>query len=89
MAILVVAEHDNKTLNDSTRAAVTAAAKMGGDIDILVAGSGAGAVAEAASKIAGVRKVLHADGESLAHPIAEALAALIEREEIIAAKHGS
>lgn len=77
MALLVVAEHDNATLSESTRAAVTAASKIGGDIDILVAGSGAGAVAEAASKIEGVRKVLHADGDSLAHPIAEALEALI------------
>ncbi|MEE2566325.1 electron transfer flavoprotein subunit alpha/FixB family protein [Hyphobacterium marinum] len=77
MALLVVAEHDNAALNDATRAAVTAASQIGGDIDILVAGSGAGAVAEAASKIDGVRKVLHADGDSLAHPIAEAMEALI------------
>ncbi|MCW5724669.1 MAG: FAD-binding protein [Maricaulaceae bacterium] len=77
MAVLVVAEHDNKSLNDATRAAVTAAAGIGGDIDVLVAGSGAGAVAEAAAKIDGVRKVLHADGEVFKNPVAEAFEALI------------
>jgi electron transfer flavoprotein alpha subunit len=77
MAYLVVAEHDNAALNDSTRAAVTAATQMGGDVDILVAGSGSASVADAAAKLDGVRKVLHADGDSLAHPIAEAMEALI------------
>ena len=77
MAVLVIAEHDNKSLHDATRATVTAASKIGGDIDVLVAGSGAGSVAEAAAKLDGVRKVLHADSGDLEHPVAEALAALV------------
>ena len=77
MAVLVIAEHDNKSLNDATRAAVTAASKMGGDIHILVAGKGASGVAEAAGKLDGVAKVLHADADHLEHPTAEALAALV------------
>jgi electron transfer flavoprotein alpha subunit len=77
MSILLLAEHDNTTLNDATRAAVTAAKAIGGDIDVLVAGSGAGAVAQAAAGIEGVAKVLHADGDIFAKPTAEALEALI------------
>ena len=77
MTVLVLAEHDNAALNDATRAVVTAAKAIGGDIHLLVAGSGAGAVAEAASKLDGVAKVLHADGDVFAHPTAEALDALI------------
>ena len=63
MTILVFAEHDNETLSDQTAKAVDAAAKIGGDIHVLVAGKGAGAVAEAAGKLDGVTKVLHADGD--------------------------
>ncbi|MCF8879773.1 electron transfer flavoprotein subunit alpha/FixB family protein [Hyphobacterium sp. SN044] len=77
MAVLVIAEHDNKSLNDATRAAVTAASKMGGDIHVLVAGKGASGVAEAAGKLDGVAKVLHADADHLEHKMAEALAALV------------
>jgi len=77
MSILLLAEHDNTTLNDATRAAVTAAKAIGGDIDVLVAGSGAGAVAQAAAGIEGVAKVFHADGDIFAKPTAEALEALI------------
>ena len=77
MTVLVIAEHDNKSLNDATRAAVTAASKMGGDIHVLVAGKGASGVAEAAGKLDGVAKVLHADADHLEHPTAEALAALV------------
>ena len=77
MAVLVIAEHDNSSIKDATNKVVTAAAAMGGDIDILVAGSNAGAAAQAAAKIAGVRKVLHADGASLAKQMAEPLEALI------------
>ena len=65
MTVLVIAEHDNAELNDATRAAVTAASKIGGDIHVLVAGKGAGAVAEAAGKLDGVAKVLHADSDTL------------------------
>jgi electron transfer flavoprotein alpha subunit len=77
MAVLVVAEHDNASLKDATHKVVAAAQKIGGDIDVLVAGSNAGAAAQAAAKIAGVRKVLHADGPVLAKQPAEALEALI------------
>jgi len=77
MAVLVYAEHDNAALNDATRAVVTAAKGLGGDIHVLVAGSGAQAVADAASKIDGVAKVLHAEADVFAKPTAEALDALI------------
>ncbi len=77
MAVLVLAEHSNAALNDATAKVVTAAAAFGGDIDILVAGSNARAAADAAAKIAGVRKVLLADGPAYEHATAEALEALI------------
>lgn len=77
MGILVVADHDNAALNAATLAAVTAATEMGGDVHVLVAGSGAGAVAAEAAKVAGVAKVLHADGAHLEHQLAESVAALI------------
>lgn len=77
MAVLVIAEHDNAALNDATHKVVTAAAKFGGDVHVLVAGAGAGAVAEAAGKIDGVAKVIHADGASLAKQMAEPMEALI------------
>ena len=77
MAVLVIAEHDNEILNDATHKTVTAAAQFGGDVDILVAGEGAGAVAEAAAKIDGVRKVLHADAAPLKKQLAEAMEAVI------------
>ena len=77
MTILVFAEHDNETLSDQTAKAVDAAAKIGGDIHVLVAGKGAGAVAEAAGKLDGVTKVLHADGDDYAHGLAEPFADLI------------
>jgi len=77
MTSLVVAEHDNASLKDATLNTVTAAAKLGADVHILVAGSGCGAVAEAAAKVAGVSKVLEADAPDYEHPLAEALAPLI------------
>ncbi|MEM6650900.1 MAG: electron transfer flavoprotein subunit alpha/FixB family protein, partial [Pseudomonadota bacterium] len=77
MAILVIADHDNESLFDATAKTVTAAAQMGGDVDILVAGEGAQSVAEAASKISGVRKVLHADDPHYAKQLAEPMAKLI------------
>jgi electron transfer flavoprotein alpha subunit len=77
MSILVIAEHDNSELNPATLAAVTAASQMGGDIAVLVIGSGSGAVAEAAAKVAGVSKVLHADDAGYTHATAENRAALI------------
>ncbi|MEL6257721.1 MAG: electron transfer flavoprotein subunit alpha/FixB family protein [Pseudomonadota bacterium] len=77
MAVLVIAEHNNTELSDATHKTVSAAAAFGGDVDILVAGEGAGAVAEAAGKIAGVRKVLHADGAPYKKQLAEAMEALV------------
>lgn len=77
MAVLVVAEHDNETLKDATLKIVTAAKSMSNDVDVLVAGARADAAAAAAAKIAGVRKVLHADAPSLAKQIAEPMEQLI------------
>ena len=77
MSILVLAEHDNNELNPATLNAVAAAAQIGGDIDILVAGSGCGAVADAAAKVAGVTKVLCADSAEYANGIAENMIPLI------------
>jgi len=77
MAVLVIAEHDNASVKDATNKVVTAAKAIGGDIDVLVAGSNAGAAAAAAAKIDGVRKVLQADGATLAKQMAEPLEALI------------
>ncbi|MBI5121848.1 MAG: electron transfer flavoprotein subunit alpha/FixB family protein [Rhodospirillales bacterium] len=77
MALLVIAEHDNAALKPATLNTVTAAAKIGGEIHILVAGSGCRSVAEAAAKVAGVSKVLLADDAALAHPLAEALTPVV------------
>ena len=77
MAVLVIAEHDNASVKDATNKVVTAAKAMGADVDVLVAGSNAGGAAAAAAKIDGVRKVLHADGATLAKQMAEPLEALI------------
>lgn len=77
MASLVLAEHNNEELNAATLNVVTAALDMGADVDVLVAGSGCGGVAEAAAKVAGVRKVLVADDAAYAHPLAEAVAPLL------------
>ena len=72
MAVLVVAEHDGASVKDATHKTVTAALALSGDVDVLVAGAGAGGAAAGAATIAGVRKVLHADGAALGHGIAEA-----------------
>lgn len=77
MTILLVAEHSNTALNDSTHKAMTAAAAMGGDVHVLVAGKGARAAAEQAAKIAGAAKVLLADGDGLAQQLAEPMSELI------------
>jgi electron transfer flavoprotein alpha subunit len=76
MSALVIAEHDNQNLKAATLNAVTAAAQLG-EVTVLVAGSGCGAVAEAAAKVAGVAKVLVADAPAYAHPLAESLAPLV------------
>ncbi len=78
MALLLLADHDNATLSDQTAKALTAAKEIGGDIDILIAGKGAQAAADAAAKLDGVRKVLLAESDQLEHQLAEPLAALIE-----------
>ena len=77
MSTLLIAEHDNVSLKDATNKALTAASQLGADVDVLVAGQGAKAAAEAASKLAGVKKVLLADGDAYAHDLAEPVAALI------------
>ena len=77
MAVLVLAQHDNKSLDKATLHAVTAAGQLGGEVDLLVAGQGCGEVAQAAAKIKGVRRVLHVDAEPYAQPLAEELTALI------------
>ncbi len=77
MTALVIAEHDNASIKAATLNTVTAALACGGDVHVLVAGEGAAAAAEAASKIAGVAKVLHADGASLKDGLAENLAAQV------------
>ncbi len=77
MAVLLLAEHDNESLNDATAKTVTAAQAMGGDIHVLCAGSDCGAVAEQAAKLDGVAKVLCAKDASYGHDMAEPLAALI------------
>ena len=77
MTSLVLAEHDNAALKEATYHTVTAAKALPGEVHVLVAGSGSGAVAEAAAKIDGVAKVLHADDAAYAHPLAEALSPLM------------
>lgn len=77
MAILLLAEHDNATLSDQTAKTLTAATQIGGDVHVLVAGSGAQAAADEAAKLSGVSKVLLADDASYANQLAEPLAALI------------
>lgn len=76
MSILVIADHNNQVLNGATLN-VVAAAQIGGDITVLVAGSGAQAVADAAAKVAGVSKVLLADNAAYANQLAENVAALV------------
>jgi len=77
MTSLVIAEHDNASIKPSTLNTVTAAVAMGGDVHVLVAGHNAGGAAAAAAQIAGVSKVIHADGADLSHGLAENLAAQI------------
>jgi electron transfer flavoprotein alpha subunit len=77
MSILVIADHDNTAVRQSTLATMTAAAAIGGDVTVLVAGEGCKAAAEDAAKIAGVAKVLCCDSALYAHHLAEPFAALI------------
>jgi electron transfer flavoprotein alpha subunit len=77
MSILVIAEHDNQVLKPSTLSTLAAAAQIGGDVTLLVAGNGCAAAADAAAKASGVSKVLLADNPAYDHEIAENMAALI------------
>ena len=77
MTALVIAEHDHGTLKPATLNTVTAAIACGGDVHVLVAGSNANGAAQAAAQIAGVAKVIHADGASLAEQLAENVAAQV------------
>ena len=74
---LVVAEHDNATIRPATLNTVTAAAQLGGQVTVLVAGTSAQTAASAAAQVAGVAKVLHADSEVFAHALAENVAAQV------------
>ncbi|MFN3347702.1 electron transfer flavoprotein subunit alpha/FixB family protein [Pseudorhodoplanes sp.] len=77
MTTLLIAEHDNAHLKDATAKAMTAAKALGGDVHILVAGKNAKAVADAAAKLDGAKKVLLAEADAYAHQLAEPLAALV------------
>ena len=77
MAVLVLAEHDNAELKAATLNTVAAAVEIGGDIDVLVAGTNCSSVADAASKINGITRVLVADDPALEHQLAETVAPLI------------
>jgi electron transfer flavoprotein alpha subunit len=77
MAVLVVAEHDNKTVKKATLNAVAAAQKLGSDVHILIAGHQAGEAAKAAAQVSNVKKVLHADAPHLGEFLAENVAALV------------
>jgi electron transfer flavoprotein alpha subunit len=77
MTTLLIAEHDNASLRDATHKALTAAAALGGDVHVLVAGKGCQPAADAAAKLKGVAKVLIADAAPYEHMLAEPVAALV------------
>ena len=77
MSVLVVAEHDNSELKAATRVAIAAAQAIGGDVDVLVAGSGVDGVAQQAAAVAGVNKVLSADAAAYANQLPENVAPLV------------
>jgi electron transfer flavoprotein alpha subunit len=77
MTALVIAEHDNKSIKPATLNTVTAAAQCGGEVHVLVAGANAGEAAKAAAQVAGVAKVIHADGAQFEHGLAENMAAQV------------
>ena len=83
MTVLVLAEHDNRSLRSPTLNTVTAASRIGGGVDVLVAGSGCRAVAEQAAAVAGVSRVLVADAPHLAEGLAETLS-----EQVVALAKG-
>jgi len=77
MAVLILAKHDNAGLNEATSKTVTAAKLMGGDIHVLVAGHDCAAAAAEAAKLEGVARVIHVEGETYGHRLAEPLAELV------------
>ena len=77
MAVLLIAEHDNTSIKDATHKALTAAARMGGDVHVLVAGNNAASAAAQAAKLDGVARVLHVESAVLERPLAEPMAALV------------
>ena len=77
MAVLVIADHDGSVVRDTTHKTVTAALALSSDVDVLVLGKDAKGVADAAARIAGVRKVLLAEGDAVAHGLAEAVEATV------------
>src|SRR6187549_253189 len=77
MASLVIAEHDNASIRPATLNTVTAAVQCGGDVHVLVAGANAAEAAKSAAQIAGVAKVIHADGAQFEHGLAENVAAQV------------
>ena len=77
MTTLVIAEHDNASIRGATFNTVTAATRCGGEVHVLIAGHNAGAAAKAAAQIAGVARVIHAEGEHFAHGLAENMAAQV------------
>jgi electron transfer flavoprotein alpha subunit len=77
MAILVLADHDGHSIKQPTRSALAAAAQIGGDVHLLVAGENCAAAADAGAKLPGVAKVLHAEAPALAHALAEPMAAML------------
>lgn len=94
MSILVYAEHDHSELKSATRSAVACARQIGAEIDLLVTGHEVDGVAQQAAQLPGVRRVLTADGEHLAHQVAENVAPVIETlasdyEHIVAAATAS
>ncbi len=79
MAVLVLAQHDDRGLDAAVLHAVTAARRLAEEVDLLVAGSDAGGVAEQAAAVGGIRRVLHAEHEAYANPVAEDLTPLLVR----------
>ena len=77
MKTLLLGEHDNKTLRDSTAKALSCAVSLGGEVDVVIAGRGCRAVAEQAAQLSGVARVLLADADAYEHTLAEPFAALI------------
>ena len=86
MTSLVIAEHDNASIKAATLNTVTAAAACGGEVHVLVAGANAAEAAKAAGQIAGVAKVLHADGAQFEHGLAENVAVAIARSKYVIAR---